>query len=64
MQLSDLTAALKFYCETLGFTECFQYGDPPYYAIVNMEQAIFHLCCSEENAHRVGLGSCYIAVEL
>ena len=63
IQVSDLDAAIGFYTDTLGFTECFRYGEPPYYAIINMGSAIFHQNSGEEGAALLGTARSYIAVD-
>lgn len=34
LEVEDVSRAVKFYCETLGFELDFEYGDPPVYACV------------------------------
>ena len=60
LQVSDLSRSIAFYCDILGFTKEFDYGDPPYYAGVRKDDVVFHLCRSEANAERCGMGSVYV----
>jgi len=60
LQISDLNQSIAFYCDALGFTKEFVYGEPSYYAGVKKNDVTFHLCQSEENAQRRGMGSVYV----
>ena len=60
LQVENLTRAIAFYCDRLGFSEEFIYGDPPFYAGVKMGDVIIHLNTSSENAPKRGLGSVYV----
>lgn len=60
LQVNDLNKSISFYCEVLRFTKEFAYGDPPFYAGVRHDDVILHLCSSEENKMRRGMGSVYI----
>tara|TARA_R110002167_G_scaffold195709_2_gene398467 strand:+ start:126 stop:497 length:372 start_codon:yes stop_codon:yes gene_type:complete len=60
LQVEDLKRAINFYSDILGFFKEFEYGDPSYYAGVKRNAITFHLCKSEENAERRGMGSVYV----
>jgi uncharacterized glyoxalase superfamily protein PhnB len=60
LQVTDLNASIKYFTEVLGFSKAFQYGDPPYYAGVSLDDVTLHLNSSAENAIRRGAGSVYI----
>jgi predicted enzyme related to lactoylglutathione lyase len=60
LQVADLKRAINFYCDILGFSKEFEYGEPSYYAGVKRNDVTFHLCRSEENAERRGMGSVYV----
>lgn len=60
LQVSDLNAAISFYNDVLGFTKEFAYGEPPFYGGVKHGGVILHLCASEENTGRRGMGSVYV----
>lgn len=59
-QVGDLAKSIAFYCDVLGFTREFAYGEPPFYGGVKKNDVIFHLCSSKENALRRGMGSAYV----
>ena len=59
LYVSDLSNALKYYIEILGFKREFIYGDPVYYAGLNKEKAILHLCKPNCCPDRIGKGSVY-----
>ena len=60
LQVNDIRESIRFYCEVLGFEEDFIYGEPPYYAGIRRNDSVFHLCSSEVNVVRLGLGSVYV----
>lgn len=60
LQVSDLGKALEYYTSSLGFVEDFQWGEPPFYAGVKMDDVVIHLCSSQDNAKRAGMGSVYV----
>lgn len=62
-QVANIPDALRFYTETLGFTQEFCYGEPPYYAAVRLGEIVLHLGASECNQSRLGMGSVYIYVD-
>jgi hypothetical protein len=39
----DVEAALRFFVAKLGFTVCFQYGKPAFYALVQRDSACLNL---------------------
>lgn len=41
--VSDVEAACRFFVEKLGFTVCFQYGKPAFYALVQRDSACLNL---------------------
>lgn len=59
-QVAKIRKAVAFYRDVLGFGEEFLYGDPPFYAGVKRDRAIFHLNASKENEARRGMGSAYV----
>lgn len=59
LQVRDLEASLSFYCDILGFTQTFIYGEPSYYAGVSRDESCLHLNQIEENKDRQGKGSVY-----
>lgn len=49
LPVDDLGAALAFYRDRLGFDDSFQWGEPPYYAIVKRGQGVsIHLSERED----------------
>jgi uncharacterized glyoxalase superfamily protein PhnB len=44
----DIKRSCEFYCEKLGFTHVFSYGNPPYYAQVGRDAAHLNLRCVEQ----------------
>ena len=60
LQVADLKQSLSFYCDVLGFTKEFAYGEPPFYGGVKLGEVILHLCTSAENDGRRGRGSAYV----
>jgi len=60
LQVNDLAKSISFYCDVLLFTKEFAYGEPPFYAGVKHDSLVLHLCSSEENKTRRGMGSAYI----
>lgn len=60
LQVNDVHRAIAFYCDTLGFTKDFLYGDPPNYGGVRKDDTVFHLNEIEENKARCGMGSVYV----
>ncbi len=60
LQVADLNKSITFFCEVLGFTKEFAYGEPAFYAGVKRNEVISHLCSSEEHAKRRGMGSIYV----
>jgi catechol 2,3-dioxygenase-like lactoylglutathione lyase family enzyme len=61
--VADLTAALRYYLESLGFDRVFTWGTPPFYAGVRMGSTVIHLNASREAADRRGKGAAYIFIE-
>ena len=45
--VTDINRSCEFYCEKLGFTLVFSYGNPPYYAQVGRDAAHLNLRCVE-----------------
>jgi catechol 2,3-dioxygenase-like lactoylglutathione lyase family enzyme len=45
--VADVARACAFFCEKLGFTLAFSYGEPPYYAQVVRDAARLNLRCVE-----------------
>jgi len=45
--VTDIKRACEFFCEKLGFSLVFSYGDPPYYAQVSRDAAHLNLRCVE-----------------
>ncbi|MGD0631745.1 MAG: VOC family protein [Terracidiphilus sp.] len=45
--VADIKRSCGFYCEKLGFTLVFSYGEPPYYAQVGRDAARLNLRCVE-----------------
>lgn len=43
LPVKDITAAIDFYTNKLGFTLGFTWGDPPHFAGVNLDQVSVHL---------------------
>jgi uncharacterized glyoxalase superfamily protein PhnB len=43
LYVKDLAAALAYYRDRLGFTVRFTWGEPPYYACLNLGDADLHL---------------------
>ncbi|MBV9877249.1 MAG: VOC family protein [Verrucomicrobia bacterium] len=56
-QVNNLTDALKYYKEVLGFKEDFQFGD---YAGVSHGDACVHLCAHVIHRRPVGGGSAFV----
>jgi catechol 2,3-dioxygenase-like lactoylglutathione lyase family enzyme len=46
--VTDINRSCEFYCEKLGFTLVFSYGEPPYYAQVGRDAARLNLRCVEQ----------------
>lgn len=59
-QITDLARAIDFYCDVLGFTKEFAYGDPPYYGGVRNDDIVIHLNSSPDSGIPRGGGSVYI----
>jgi catechol 2,3-dioxygenase-like lactoylglutathione lyase family enzyme len=45
--VTDIKRSCEFFCEKLGFSVVFTYGDPPYYAQVRRDAARLNLRCVE-----------------
>ena len=48
--VADVKKSCEFFCEKLGFSLVFSYGDPPYYAQVGRDAARLNLRCVERPA--------------
>jgi uncharacterized glyoxalase superfamily protein PhnB len=48
--VADIERSCGFYCEKLGFTQVFSYGEPAYYAQVSRDAARLNLRCVERAA--------------
>jgi uncharacterized glyoxalase superfamily protein PhnB len=59
LQVADLSKALVYYCDVLGFEQDFVYGEPPFYASVKQGEAKVHLASASASAARRGFGSAY-----
>jgi catechol 2,3-dioxygenase-like lactoylglutathione lyase family enzyme len=46
--VADIRRSCEFFCEKLGFSLVFSYGNPPYYAQVGRDAARLNLRCVEE----------------
>lgn len=57
LHVSNLGNALKFYLETLGFTEDFKFND---YAGIKFGEVALHLCGHNMQELPIGGGACYI----
>jgi catechol 2,3-dioxygenase-like lactoylglutathione lyase family enzyme len=55
----DLTRALEFYCDILGFSVIFTNGSPVSFAVLRRDTASIHLCMRPEAA-----GSCHTHIML
>jgi catechol 2,3-dioxygenase-like lactoylglutathione lyase family enzyme len=53
--VADLSAAVGFYTEKLGFTLGFKWGDPPRMAGMNLDKVSIHLAQATQNAPRCEL---------
>ena len=47
LRVTDIKRSCEFFCEKLGFSLVFSYGDPPYYAQVGRDAARLNLMCVE-----------------
>lgn len=59
LQVADLSQALAYYRDVLGFEQEFAYGEPPFYGAVKLGEASVHLASPSAQAARRGLGSAY-----
>jgi uncharacterized glyoxalase superfamily protein PhnB len=45
--VTDIKRSCEYFCEKLGFSIAFRYGEPPYYAQVRRDAALLNLRCVE-----------------
>ena len=58
--VSDLVRSLEFYTKKLGFGKDFVYGDPVYYAGIELDEISIHLCKPNCCPEKIGKGSVYV----
>lgn len=63
LHVADLRRSIAYYVETLGFTNDFEWGDPPFYAGLRFGDATVHLNAAGMAADRRGKGSVYLIVD-
>lgn len=61
--VANLQSAIGFYCDVMGFTRIFVYGNPPYYAGVKLGEITLHLSSSKDGGLPCGGGSAYVFCE-
>lgn len=60
LQVSDLDKSIAFYRDVLGFTQQFIFGEPPFYAGLELGKISLHLSAGKGNPSRRGMGSVYV----
>ena len=53
LAVTDMTAALRFYQDILGFEKMFENGDPVSFVILKRDAAEFHLTVDENHQARI-----------
>lgn len=60
--VSDITASVGYYRDTLGFTVTFQYGDPTFYACLCRDEVALHLLAAHRTQRVPGNGGICVFV--
>lgn len=61
--VADMTSAIAFYRDRLGFFVQFRMGEPPTYAIIENDPVSLHLMPATQDAAALGLSSIYVYVQ-
>ena len=61
--VSDMTKSIEPYCDALGFTVTFQYGEPVFYACLCRDEVALHLLAAHETKRLPGNGGICVFVK-
>ena len=61
--VSDMTKSIEHYCDALGFTVTFQYGEPTFYACLCRDEVALHLLAAHETKRLPGNGGICVFVK-
>lgn len=61
--VSDITKSAAYYCDVLGFTTTFRYGDPTYYVCLCRDEVALHLLAARETKRLAGQAAVCIFVK-
>jgi uncharacterized glyoxalase superfamily protein PhnB len=61
--VSDMTKSIEHYCDALGFTVTFQYGEPAFYACLCRDEVALHLLAAHETKRLPGNGGICVFVK-
>jgi catechol 2,3-dioxygenase-like lactoylglutathione lyase family enzyme len=60
--VSDIARSVEHYCDRLGFTVTFQYGEPVFYACLRRDEVALHLLAAQETKRIPGNGGICVFV--
>ena len=61
--VSDIAKSIEHYCDALGFTVTFQYGEPSFYACLCRDAVALHLLAAHETKRLPGNGGICVFVK-
>ena len=61
--VSDMAKSIEHYCDALGFTVTFQYGEPTFYACLCRDEVALHLLAAHETKRLPGNGAICVFVK-
>ena len=63
LTVSDITSALAYYRDALGFAVTFQYGEPTFYACLCRDEVNLHLISAAQAGRPAGVGALCVFVD-
>lgn len=61
--VDDVSKSVEHYCEALGFTVTFRYGEPAFYACLCRDEVAVHLLAAQETKRLPGQGGICVFVK-